>query len=220
MTIGQRVKFQGTQFQVLKEFGANSPPISITGASQANPVVLTASGHGRSAGDVIYVSSVGGMIQLNDNAFILGSVPDSSHLSLLGVNGLNYDAYTSGGVFDYGTWSDFCEITNYSRTGGSKTQIPATSVCSEEEEFEVGLKGPGSIQLTYNYAPLKSSAQVALNAWESSGEMMAFKIILPKSHGTIVRLGFVQQTNEQGANNGIYTGTATILLTGPAYGPV
>ncbi len=209
---GPRYKFQGTGFYVLREFGADSPSKAITGVSAANPAVVTSSGHGLATGSVIYVTGVGGTTELNDRAYIV-TVINSSTFSLVGVNSTNFGTYTSGGHFDIGTWSELCS-TGWNRTGGSKTQIEVTDSCSTEQEYEVGLKGPGTVQLSFNWAPKTSTAQVALQEWEDSGDMMAVKLVLPKNGGTVVRLGFVQQTNEQGSVNGVFTASANVLLTG------
>ena len=44
-------------------------PITITGATRANPVVVTAAGHGFSDGDLVDIEDVLGMTELNDNRY-------------------------------------------------------------------------------------------------------------------------------------------------------
>lgn len=216
MSAGKRYKFQGSHISILTTFGgATSPPSSITGITAANPPVLTSSAHGRSNGDVVYVESVGGMVEVNDRAYIVSNKTTGT-FELYGVNGSGYTAYTSGGTFDYGSWSEFCEITQFSRTGDAATEIPAETVCSEEKEYEVGLGGQGTIALSFNYAPLTSTAQIALDAWDRSKAIMAVKVQLPSTGGTIVRLAFVQQTSESAGVNGLWTASANLRLTGPA----
>lgn len=70
---------------------------TITGATQANPVVLTVVGHGIPDGASIYVESVGGMTQINDLAFTVDN-PATDTLELKGVDGSAYTAYTTGGT--------------------------------------------------------------------------------------------------------------------------
>lgn len=75
---------------------------AITGATQADPVVITAVAHGWSNNDWVYVASVGGMTELNGQLYIISNVAtDSFSLSdLFGnpVDGTAFDAYTSGGT--------------------------------------------------------------------------------------------------------------------------
>jgi hypothetical protein len=68
----------------------------ITGATAANPVVVTAVAHGYTNGQEVIISGVGGMTQLNGRRFIVAGAAANT-FQLQGVNGLAYSAYTSGG---------------------------------------------------------------------------------------------------------------------------
>lgn len=70
---------------------------NITGASKANPCVITCTGHGYIDDDVINIQSVGGMTQINDASYVITKVNDDS-FSLNGVNSTAYTTYTSGGT--------------------------------------------------------------------------------------------------------------------------
>jgi hypothetical protein len=74
---------------------------TITGATQASPVVLTVVGHGRATGDVVAVAGVGGMTQINDRLYTV-TVVDVDRISLDGVDGTGFGAYTSGGSLTTG----------------------------------------------------------------------------------------------------------------------
>lgn len=75
---------------------------SITGATQANPCVLTIPGNNYAINDWIYVSGVGGMTQLNGRYFIVTNVAGASvtieDLFGVPVNSTTYGAYTTGGL--------------------------------------------------------------------------------------------------------------------------
>jgi hypothetical protein len=212
---GPRYKFQGTGFYVLREFGADSPSSVITGITNADPPVVTSAAHGRASGDVIYVQQVAGMTEVNNRAYII-EVINSSSFRLMGNNSTNWGTYTSNGNFDVGVWSELCS-TAWSRTGGSKTQIDVTDSCSVAQEFESGLTGPGTVQLSFNYAPNTSTAQVALRAWDESGSTMAVKVVMPSNGGTVVYLGQVLQLSDSANVNGVWLGTANIQLSGFGY---
>lgn len=78
---------------------------NITGATKANPAVLTVAGHGHAAGTWVRVSGVLGMTELNGkyyevrnptaNTFQLYSVPDGA-----AVDSSLFTAYTSGGTIE------------------------------------------------------------------------------------------------------------------------
>jgi len=85
---------------------------SISGATIADPVTVTATAHGYSNGDDVFISDVGGMIEINGrwfvvankttNAFELTSPYDGTD-----IDGSDFTAYTSGGdvgkVFELAT---------------------------------------------------------------------------------------------------------------------
>lgn len=70
--------------------------LAITGATKANPCVLTFSGnHLLNNGDMVYIASVAGMTQLNTRIFEV-TVVDATHVSL-NVDSSSFGTYTSGG---------------------------------------------------------------------------------------------------------------------------
>jgi len=75
---------------------ASSPQHNITGATRANPVVITSAGHGFVNGDRVRIRSVSGMTQLNNNTYTVASATANT-FALQGVNGSGFNNYTSGG---------------------------------------------------------------------------------------------------------------------------
>jgi hypothetical protein len=82
---------------------------TVTGATKADPVVLTVASHGYSDGDRVRVEDVGGMTEINDREFSI-DVLTSNTFSLLDEDGTSYTTYTSGGTvtkipaFDFSYW--------------------------------------------------------------------------------------------------------------------
>ena len=71
--------------------------VTITAATAANPVVITAAAHGLSNSDQIGIFDVVGMTQLNGNGYTVANVTANT-FQLSGVNGSGYSTYTSGGT--------------------------------------------------------------------------------------------------------------------------
>lgn len=70
---------------------------NITAITQANPGVATSVAHGLSNGDVVYLSGILGMVELNGVfATLAGVTADTFQLS--GINTTAYTAYASGGT--------------------------------------------------------------------------------------------------------------------------
>ena len=99
----------GDQYiRVFKDAGQvldTSVSLTITGATAADPVVITTStSHGLSNGESVYITGVVGMTQLNGRTFNITSLT-STTFSLQNsagadIDGSGYTAYTSGGTAD------------------------------------------------------------------------------------------------------------------------
>lgn len=70
----------------------------ITGATKANPAVITSVAHGLSTGDIIEIYDVSGMVELNDIQYTI-TVLTVDTFELDGVNSTGFTTYTSGGYF-------------------------------------------------------------------------------------------------------------------------
>lgn len=77
-------------------FDVTALAAGITGATQANPVTVTATAHGLSNGDTIIPANVGGMTELNGNNYTIANVTANT-FELSGIDGTSFTAYTSGG---------------------------------------------------------------------------------------------------------------------------
>ncbi len=78
---------------------------AITGATAANPVVITDAAHGLSDGDIIRITGVVGMVELNNRRFrVADSATNTFSLqdpeTREAIDGTNYTAYTSGGQWN------------------------------------------------------------------------------------------------------------------------
>jgi len=215
MAGGKRFKFQGSTFGIITGFDAESPSGVITGVTKANPAVVTQTAHGLTTGSVVKIRDVVGMVELNDEIYMIEVVNANSY-KLIDTDSSGSTTYISGGRSDPATFSNFCELTGYNRQGGSKPEIEATSACSTGAEFELGLPDFGTTQIDFNFAP-QTAIQLAIADFEKSGDKLAVRVILPKSGGARVLLGFIQQTSEQAAVNGMWTGSLTIRNTGSPY---
>ena len=73
---------------------------AITGATAANPVVITYSGADNySNGDPVFITGVSGMTELNGNEYVVANVNTGANtFELSGVDGSAFTAYTSGGT--------------------------------------------------------------------------------------------------------------------------
>jgi hypothetical protein len=102
------LEFGDQYIRVFKDGGQvldTSVSLTITGATTANPVVITTSTpHGLSTNESVYISGVSGMTQLNGRTFNITSLTSTtfslSNSAGSSTNGTGYSAYTSGGTAD------------------------------------------------------------------------------------------------------------------------
>lgn len=71
--------------------------VDVTGATNTNPVVITAPGHTFSAGYHVRFDDVGGMTDLNDTTYTVAN-PAGNNFELSGIDGTGFGAYTTGGT--------------------------------------------------------------------------------------------------------------------------
>lgn len=70
---------------------------SITGATQSNPCQITSAGHGMSTGDIVFISVVEGMVEINERFFKITKIDDNTY-NLDDEDSTAHTAYTSGGL--------------------------------------------------------------------------------------------------------------------------
>lgn len=76
---------------------------AITGATAANPVVITSTAHGLTNGDKIFISGVAGMTEINEIQYLVAGVTANTFQlqteASVNVDGTSFTAYTSGGTW-------------------------------------------------------------------------------------------------------------------------
>ena len=117
---------------------------TISGATKANPGVVTATGHGLKEGQQVTIASVGGMTQLNGNVYTVRN-PAANTFELYGTDGVSsvdssaYGTYTSGGTATHGvvvlSSTNGAFVTGETITGGTSGN---TAIIQADA---VGLKG-------------------------------------------------------------------------------
>lgn len=206
MSTGKRYKFRGSAFQAISGWAA--PVTGISAISKANPAVVTKTAHGLVDGDVVRLSAIVGMVELNDGIFVVEELTADT-FSLIGVDSTLYDTYVSGGQFEEAQWSGSCEITNYSGPSGSTTETETETNCGKAVDF--GSPDPGSVTLGYNHAP--NEFQTALETSRRAVSETIVKTTIAGGGGVMYDKGVVTQTQRDGSPSGPWTGGATLRRT-------
>ena len=106
----------------------NSTAKTVSGATQANPVVITATAHGFLDGDEVELLSLGGMTELNGRRFIVANKNDND-FELRGEDGTGHTAYTSGGTAS----QTFVRVTNSDVAGSENNTVAWTAVAGADK---------------------------------------------------------------------------------------
>lgn len=116
---------------------------TITGATAADPVVITAVAHGFDDGDLVTITGVGGMTELNYNRYqVNNAATDTFELQDADgndIDGSGFTAYTSGGLAELTTMT----LTGADHLAGETAQVLANG--SPHPEVVVG--EDGSVEL-------------------------------------------------------------------------
>lgn len=91
-------------------------------------VVITAAGHGFSDGDSVMIEDVNGMDELNDETFVVAH-SSANTFALSGVNGVDYDSYTSGGKAT--CLSPGCQYFRFTSAVGQEETYEITTCATE-----------------------------------------------------------------------------------------
>jgi hypothetical protein len=130
---------------------------AITGATAADPVVITSNNHGLQTGDTPTITSVGGMVEINNRTFTATRI-DANTFSLDGEDGTGHTAYTSGGSFAAaiggGTLSNATALVDLTATTGSKLAsisgvFPMAALTRAEFRTLAANRGDGWRQLDF-----------------------------------------------------------------------
>lgn len=151
-------------------------PIAITGATQANPVVITAVAHGLSNGNYADVRAMEGMTDLNDNRYLVANKTDDTFelQSTQGVDidGTGFDAYTEGGTIreavntvsglEHLEGEDVAILADGSVIGGLTVSGGALELPERASIIHVGLPYSSELEtLSLEFASEKGTAQGA-----------------------------------------------------------
>ncbi len=187
-------------------------PISITGLSNANPAVATASSHGLSDGDIGIVTS--GWVDVNERVYKVDEL-SAGTFSLVGQNTTDTDRYPAGtgtGTFTEVTaWTQITQITGQNTSGGDM-QFAQYSFLESRRQTQLPTEAsPMTITLEIADDPSLAGYQ-ALDAAADSRDPYALRFSMPDG-SKIYLYGYISFNKVPVMNKGqIMTVKATFSL--------
>ena len=122
-------------------FNTAEKKVTISAATAANPVVITAVGHGLSNADEVAIFDVVGMTELNGLGFTVAGVTANT-FQLSGINGSGYTTYVSGG--DIHSAIDSSAFTTYLANGKVRQRVTTLSGLDHLEGQTVSILSEGA----------------------------------------------------------------------------
>lgn len=146
---------------------------TITGITAASPPVVTSNAHGYSDGDIIRITGVVGMTEVNERAFVVASSLTNT-FELKGVDGTAYTAYASGGSAYKQTMAQIANVASITGFDGVADEIDVTHLDSTAKEFLIGLQDFGNLTLELQVIS-GDSGQSRLRTLKGGGTIGTFK---------------------------------------------
>jgi hypothetical protein len=189
---------------------------AITGITKANPAVVTCTGHSYTDGDIIKITGVVGMQQVNNRAFVVDGISDSpttgvNSFKLKGCDSTNYTTYTSGGNAYKATMSAVGEVTSLPELGGTEpNEFDVSHLQSVAEEKLAGLPKQSNVSFNVWFDIATANHQTLLRANEDL-EDRVFYFTKPTNWrmSIVAQVGGFKVTG--GDVNSAYSGTVTLL---------
>ncbi|MDP3659601.1 TadE/TadG family type IV pilus assembly protein [Phenylobacterium sp.] len=133
---------------------------TISGATRASPVVVTATSHGFANGNTVLITGVSGMTQINGTPYVVANKTTNT-FQLQGINGSAFTAYSSGG-----------KVTKCVRTDCS-AQFTSTAHGYNVNDY-IYINNPSGTALRDIVGIVRSKAANTFNLFFASGPTAAY----------------------------------------------
>jgi hypothetical protein len=184
---------------------------TITAITAANPPVVSSATHGFTAGQIVYIDGIAGMVELNGRSFVVAN-PAAGTFELKGINASAYTAYTSGGSAYLITITDIAEVTSVSGFDGQASEIDTTNLRSTAKEYLVGLQDFGNVSLNV-LMNNGDAGQTLLRTIKGSASAKVFSLTLSDAKVSAF-VGLVKQFSFDASADAAVTGQVSIRVTG------
>ena len=203
------VKGRGVRVEIAATYGTAK---TVTAVTQASPGVATSSAHGMANDTVGYFSSVGGMVQLEDQACRVKN-QTANTFDLQGLNTTGYTAFTSGSFTPVATWATLGEATSYSLGGGASEKLDVTTLLDIVKKEELGLLPVQSVTMNVIAQDTPSAAQQLLDTAVQTQGKVTVRITLGNGAVRIFR-GEPSTPGEDVQQGAVGTGSLDFAVKG------
>ena len=194
---------------------------SITGATKANPCVITSAGHGYQNGQVISISGATGMTQLNGFSYTVANVTLNTY-ELSGINSTAYGTYGSSGISTITgrlitniTQANPCVVTCVGHGYSNNDYVFINAVGGMTELNDKCFKVANKATDTFELSGINSTGYAA---WTSGGTTQRAFLTVNGAHGSAsggeeVRVGLTTAPTQYTSSNLTWTNNSATVAT-------
>ncbi len=190
--------------------------VTITGITKASPGVVTATAHGYSNGDYVYLT-VSGMYQLDGVVARVANITTNT-FELEGWDTTAFDTFSSGNAKKLTFGTSITTATSISASGGDFDFIDTTTIHSNVKTQIPGLANPSTFSFD-NIWDTADAALLAMKAAADSQAIRAFKFTFGTGGNIMAFAGYVGATLlPAGQAQGLVTTSTVLTMFGrPSY---
>lgn len=168
--VGRNVKVE-----VALTFASPATPTT-PGVSNASPGVVTLAAHGLTAGTVGFFLASTGMVELDQQAFVVGT-PVSGSFQLPGLDTTDYSTWVTGLTYTAAlTWGTISEAYGYGVNGGAPDQLDDTRLIHVKKANIAGNLQSEDLTIKARNAEIDSSAMQFLMTKAQRGLAVLVKV--------------------------------------------
>lgn len=184
---------------------------TITGISKASEAVVTGT-HDYAIGDLIVITGVLGMTEINDKVVRVKSVSTTVSFVCEGINSTNWTTYVSGGTAEkVSTMGTFDNVTNLSLPDSPPTELDVTTIHDLEKQVVFGLRDFPKGTLSLVADPL-SATSVEMATAEDANTRRVFKVTLQSGYVGIFNAYVSGGSGLDGSGGGVATANVALTL--------
>lgn len=163
----------GTNMSVAIEASRDSA-ITVTGLTNANPGVATATAHGLSNGDIVIFTVSAGMVELDGQAVRVSAV-DANTFTLEDLDTTDYSTWSAGSCEEVLTWTTLSGAQSVSMPDPAPNKIDITTLIDKTKQYGYGLPDAPDGSITGLYDPANTGV-VAIKAATKANAAKVFRI--------------------------------------------
>lgn len=147
---------------------------AITSVTNDDPPVLTRNTHGFTNGDVVYLTNVQGMTEMDGQVFRVANVTTNT-FEAEGIDSTNYGVFTSGDVVEVTTFSTLAKARTVEAGSVSPNKLDAQVLLDSEKQYVYGATDSPDLTID-GLSDLNSASILKVSAAARTNATLVFRI--------------------------------------------